>query len=119
MGPKSEKFEFGEFSVEPHVLEEIAALAATKVDGVSHLASGGITGRLTKKGGAGVTASKGDDHIDLEIHLIARYGRSLREIGRDVQASVKEAVESMTGQKVSSVNVFVDGIVFPEETDRS
>ncbi len=114
MAGKGDRFEFEEFSVESRVLEEIAGLAAAKVRGVERL-GGRITGRLSKKSGSGVVASSGDHHIDLDVHLIACYGRPLKETARDVQAAVKEAVESMTNKPVSAVNVFVDGIVFPAE----
>ncbi|RJQ54404.1 MAG: Asp23/Gls24 family envelope stress response protein [Actinobacteria bacterium] len=116
MAGKNGKFEFSEFTVEPQVLEEIAWLAASRVDGVAQMAAGGIAGRLKKKGVSGVTATSGDDHIDVEVHLVASYGRPLKELAREVQAAVKESIESMVGGQVSLVDVFVDGIVFPERT---
>lgn len=110
MAAKPDKFEFADFSVEPQVLEEIAAMAAGKVDGVSSLA-GGLAGRRKKS--AGVTASRADDHIEIEVHLVAEYGRPLKEVARKVQSAVSEAVESMVGRPVATVHVFVEGLIFP------
>ncbi len=113
MAGKTDRFDFSEFSVQPQVLEEIAAIAAGKVEGVAGL-TGGITGRLAGRGGRGVVAARVDDHIEIEVHVVAEYARPLKELGGEVQASVTEAIESMVGKARATVHVFIDGLLFPE-----
>lgn len=111
MAAKSEKFEFSGFSVEPQVVEEIAGIAAAKVDGVTAI-SGGVGTRITKRGG-GVTATCVDDSIAIDVHIVAEYGVPLKKLATNVQAVVNEAIESMIGRPATTVDVFVDGITFP------
>ncbi len=111
MATKNERFEFGEFSVEPQVLEEIAQMAAGKVEGVADIA-GGVGGRLAKRS-SGVTATRVDDSIGIEVHIVAEYGRPLKEVARRVQAAISEAIQSMIGRPAATVDVFIDGLAFP------
>ena len=51
-----------------------------------------------------------NDVILIELSVIVDYGTKIHEIAKQVQENVKIAIESMTGFKVSAVNVFVEGI---------
>jgi len=108
---KNERFQFDEFSVEPQVLEEIAGMAAGKVEGVAELA-GGIGGRLAKRT-SGVTATRTGDSIGIEVHIVAEYGRPLKEVASGVQTAIAEAIRSMIGRPAATVDVFIDGLAFP------
>lgn len=112
MAGKGNKLEFGGFTVEQQVLEEIAAIAARKVDGVTSIADG-FGARLARKG-AGVTAAKADDRIEIDVHLVAEYGRPLKELAGEVQGAVREGIGAMVGRPAVTVNVFVDGVTFPD-----
>jgi len=113
VGAKGETFEFAGFSVEPQVLEEIAAIAAAKVEGVTGLAAG-MGGRLAKRT-VGVTATSSDKAVEIHVHVVVAYGRPLKEVARQVQAGVGQALESMIGGANATVHVFVDGLTFPSE----
>lgn len=111
MGSKGGTFEFPEFSVEPQVLEEIAAIAALGVEGVTGLC-GSSAQRLGKRA-AGVSATSEGDRIEIEVHVIAEYGRPLKELAKQLQATIGDAVKSMLSRPVTAVNVYVDGLTFP------
>ncbi|MCL0028340.1 Asp23/Gls24 family envelope stress response protein [Peptococcaceae bacterium] len=51
----------------------------------------------------------------LDVCLSVQYGVKIPDIARQVQYKVKEVVEKMTGLVVASVNVYVRGLIFPEE----
>ena len=48
--------------------------------------------------------------MELECGLVVLYGHSVVEIAKNTQNAVTNAVESMTGLRVSAVDVNVTGI---------
>lgn len=105
--------------VAPGVLETIALVAAESVDGVAGVpgASSGLAGLVQKGTSArGVCVQVNEDNtLVAAVRISALYGRPLREIAGDVQRAVADALLTHTGQKVATVDVFVDGVVFPEQ----
>jgi uncharacterized alkaline shock family protein YloU len=80
------------------ILARYAADAACEVDGVRALA--GRRGvRISGKGAARV-----------ELHLVAEQGASIPELGRVVQARVREYLASMADVEPATVDVVVDAI---------
>ena len=81
--------ENGTVNINEDVITTIAAAAVKDVEGVVALAGDDLAGFLGRK---------------------KLYGHSVVEIARNVQTVIHNAVESMTGLKVSSVDVNVSGI---------
>jgi uncharacterized alkaline shock family protein YloU len=107
---------FEGLDVAPGVLETIVSLAAAEVEGVSCVEGSGLAG-LMQKAGRNKTvevALAADETFAVTVHLSVCYGRPLRAVAADVQQAVADALLSQTGHAASSVDVFVDGIVFPE-----
>jgi len=52
-----------------------------------------------------------DSELSIECNVILGYGQSVIAVAQAVQDAVTGAVESMTGVKVSVVNVNVCGII--------
>jgi uncharacterized alkaline shock family protein YloU len=78
---------------------ETAAAAALAVDGVISLHAGAVGEIATYGGGArvhGVRVSRGDEPT-VTIHVRMAYGRPLPDIGADIAASVRSAVEDALG----------------------
>src|SRR5574340_200733 len=113
----SEEIALDGIGVAPGVLETIALVAAEGGDGVSRVpgASGGLAGLVQKGSSRGVTVEVDADTLRASIRICANYGRPLREIAGDVQRAVADALLTHTGQTVATVDVFVDGVVFPEQ----
>ncbi len=103
--------------VAPGVLETIATVAAQGVDGVAGIpgAAGSLAGLVAKPSARGVCvdAAEGEE-MKAAVRIVAAYGRPLREIATDVQRAVIDALRTHTGQPVASVDVYIDGISFPE-----
>ena len=107
----------GTVKISEDVVSSIAALAASETEGVGGLASGltaEIAGLLNRKNqGRGVRVQLGaQDTVGIELGILVKFGRSVVEVAAAVQNAVKDSIESMTGLKVSAVNVIVSGVAF-------
>ena len=109
-----EETKIGTISIADDVVASIAGIAALEVKGVSKL-NGNITkdlaGKLGKKNLAnGVKVDIANGIVAVDISVEMEYGNSIRKVSEEIQLKVKQAVENMTGLKVSVVNVTVAGI---------
>lgn len=111
----SEELKLNGLGVDPEVLSTIVTVAAEKVDGVACVDKGGLAGlRRKRTSSKGVLVSRSEDGegLDASIHVTLRHGRPLRSAAGEIQRVVAEALESMTGQRVACVDVYIDGMVF-------
>ncbi len=107
----------GSIRIADEVVEVIAGLAASEVEGVVGM-SGGLVGDLAhmlgrnKNLSKGVKVEVGEHEVAVDLYIVVEYGVSIPEVAFSVQESVKEAIESMTGLKVVEANVHVQGVNF-------
>ena len=111
----------GTVKIADELLPIIAAFAATEVDGVSSM-SGNLTHDIVRKMGfrtlgQGVRTNVEDNRVQFELSLNIDYGRSIAEVGKEVQERVKNAVETMTGMEVGSVKVRIADVDLTEQQD--
>lgn len=114
----SEEITLDGIGVAPGVLETIAQVAAEGVEGVASIPGAAGLAGVVKKGSAsrGVIVEVGEDGaLTASVRIAANYGRPLREIATDVQRAVTDALLTHTGQAVTTVDVYVDGVVFPQQ----
>jgi uncharacterized alkaline shock family protein YloU len=110
--------------VSEEVVSMIAARATLLVPGVSKL-NEALTDNLTKKIlgkekiARGIGLSKEADGIGIDIYLSVEYGTKIPDLAWEVQSSVKEAVESVTGLSVKKVNIHVQGVTLPRQVTES
>ena len=108
----------GAIRIADEVVSIIAGMAATEVDGIAGMSGGlvgGIAEILGKKSLAkGVKVEVGETEAAVDLYIIVQYGARIPDVALSVQENVKKAVESMTGLKVVEVNVYVQGVGFPE-----
>lgn len=110
----------GTIKISDEVVKIIAGLAATEVAGISAM-SGGLAGGIVEKLAGknmskGVKAEVGEKEATIELHVIVEYGYQIQLVANEIQAKVRSAVENMTGLKVLSVNVNVQGVSFGPDT---
>ncbi len=99
------------------VLYGIAQLATEGVAGLSTTSPPARMGELlTGRRAKGVIISREGDALTIDLHVRVRYGLAIPKVAAEVQRSVREAVASMTGMTVLSVNVTVDAVDLPDET---
>lgn len=109
---KEEKI--GNISIADDVVASIAGIAALEVKGVSKLTgniSKELIGKLGKKnlaGGVKIDIKEGIVTAYISVEIL--YGNNIKTVSEEIQGKVKQAIESMTGLTVESVNVVVSGI---------
>lgn len=108
----------GNITISEDVVATIAGLAAADVEGVAGLTSrlaSDIKGIVNKKTiGKGVQVVINEASVVLDIFLNIKFGYKFIEVAEKVQKTVENAVESMTGLKVETVNVDIVGIIIPK-----
>lgn len=96
------------------VVAIIAGKAASEVSGVFGMAggfAGGITEVFGKKNfSKGIKVDVQEQSVKIDVNIIVEYGARIPDIAFEIQNRVKKAVETMTGLKVSGVNIHVQGI---------
>ena len=104
----------GAVQIANDVVEMIAALAATEVEGVSAMA-GNITHEIMSKVGVkhlskGVKADIYNKTVTVDVAIVVVFGYNIPAVSQKVQAKVKTAIENMTGLEVTDVNIRIAGV---------
>ncbi len=96
------------------VLYGIAWLALDQVEGVRPIAQPTRVGEfLTGRRAKGIQIERVGDEVDVALTVAMMYGAEIPKVAKRAQKSVREAVASMTGLHVRSVDVFVEGVDVP------
>ena len=112
----SEEITLDGIGVAPGVLETIATVATQSVEGVAGIPGSGLVGLVQKGASRGVVVELDEDgSLKVAVRIQVAYGRPMHEIAGAVQRSVTDALLTHTGQAIAAVDVFVDGVVFPEQ----
>lgn len=114
-----DNLQYGQVKISDDVVATIAGLAAGEVEGIWSM-SGGITGNLTdlfgkKNLSKGVKVEVGEEEAAIDLYLVVDYGVKIPDVAWQVQESVKNAIETMTGLKVVEVNIHVQGVNIPKK----
>jgi uncharacterized alkaline shock family protein YloU len=109
----------GKTTIAPEVLQSIARLTALNVPGVSRLfTSGSSVNRFFQRGASqGVELSVQDDAVYADLHLILKNDVNIRDVSRNIQIEVARAISEMVGMVVGRVNIHIEDIDYPNETE--
>jgi uncharacterized alkaline shock family protein YloU len=104
------------------VIAVIAGVAVSEISGVAGMAgnfAGGITEALSgrKNLAKGIKVESTDKTAKIDVNIIVEYGTRIPEVAFEIQSSVKKAVETMTGLKVTAVNISVQGVTSINEKE--
>ncbi|EGT3900754.1 Asp23/Gls24 family envelope stress response protein [Clostridioides difficile] len=102
---------FGQVKISNDVIATIAGLAALEVEGIETTAT--LTDKLLKNNGVKIQIEEED--VNLDVMVTIKYGMSIPDTAFKVQENVKNTVETMTGLKVSQVNIHIQGINFKKD----
>jgi uncharacterized alkaline shock family protein YloU len=103
-----------ELDISQDALYGIAQLALDTVDGVKPMASLRIGEILSGRRARGIRVERSGDSVAIDLHVRVLYGLEIPWVAREAQRAVREAVTSMTGLKVRSVDVTVEAVDVPE-----
>ncbi|MTH52354.1 Asp23/Gls24 family envelope stress response protein [Bacillus mangrovi] len=106
----------GKVEIAPEVIEVIAGIAASEVDGVGNMRgnfASGVAERLGKKNhGKGVKVDLSEDGISIDIYCTMAFGVSIPSVAQSIQDNIRQALLTMTALDITEINVHVVGILF-------
>ncbi|AMM93809.1 Asp23/Gls24 family envelope stress response protein [Peribacillus simplex] len=106
----------GKVEIAPEVIEVIAGIAASEVEGVAHMRGNFATGVVEKLGkknhGKGVKVDLSGESIKVELYCVMKFGVSIPKVAQEVQDNIREALLNMTAIDAGEVNIHVVGIAF-------
>jgi uncharacterized alkaline shock family protein YloU len=115
----NEDSSLGKVEIAPEVIEVIASLAASEVQGVSELRGNFVSGVAERFGRKvhrkGVKVDLHEDGIDIDIYVVLEYGISIPEVGQHIQDNIRQQMLTMTALEPLSINVNIVGIQFKQE----
>lgn len=114
-----ERTGLGSIRIADDVVKVIAGLAAMDIKGVAGMSggfAGGIAELLGRKNiSRGIKVEVGEKEAAIDLSVIIDYGIRIPDVAAQIQESVKNAVERMTGLTVVEANVNVQGVAFASE----
>lgn len=106
----------GKIEIAPEVIEVIAGIAASEVDGVAGMRGNFATGvveRLGKKNhGKGVKVELTETGIKIDVYCLMRFGISIPSVAGKIQENIRQALLNMTALETEEVNIHVVGVQF-------
>ena len=116
MDVKDFKSSEGACIVSEEVIAQIACTAAVEVPGVAGMASrlNDIRGLVTTPGNKSVGVVSNENVTIIDVYVNLEAGVRIPEVASRLQRQIKSAVQSMTGNPVTKVNVHIEGIVFED-----
>ncbi|UTR09471.1 Asp23/Gls24 family envelope stress response protein [Evansella sp. LMS18] len=117
-----DKEELGKVEISPEVIEVIAGLAATEVEGVATMRgnfAAGVAERLGRKSthGKGVKVDLGEEGIIVDAFIVTNYGVSIPDVCRKIQENIYQTLQNMTAIQLKEVNVHVVGVQFEQKNE--
>ncbi|MDR2197522.1 MAG: Asp23/Gls24 family envelope stress response protein [Coriobacteriales bacterium] len=115
-----ERFSLKGLTIAPGVVEAIVSSAVAQVEGVATIGaqrlSGGIRSAFNRRlptQGVLITADEeGGITVAVRTHIF--YGYRIPEVAEQIRKAVAETLKGQVGITVEAVDIFVDGIQFPE-----
>ena len=110
------KAENGSINISEDVISTMVRTAITEIDGVAGISNtaGAELAELIgiKTVSKGIKVQIVDDTIKVDAVILVRYGCNIVNVAKEVQNSVTEAVQAITGIDNAEVNVHVSGVAF-------
>jgi uncharacterized alkaline shock family protein YloU len=109
----------GKTTIAPDVLLTIARLTTLDVAGVSRMSQmpSGVNLLFNPKYGEGVRIDIKNDIVSTDLYVILKNEVNIRDVSRTIQQNVARAISEMVGMQVGHVNVHIEDIDYPTETE--
>ena len=112
--------DLGNIEVAPEVLEIIASIAATDIEGVASMRgnfASGVVERLGKKvHGKGIKTDLSEEGLAIDVYCVINYGVSIPKTALKIQEQVRQTLENMTSLQTQEVNVHITGVNFEPQS---
>lgn len=109
----------GKVEIAPEVIEVIASIASSEVDGVASMRgnfASGVVERLGKKNhGKGVRVELTEEGIIVDVYVVMKFGVSIPTVAKNIQDNIRQTLVTMTALEVDEVNIHVVGVQFENQ----
>lgn len=106
----------GKVEIAPEVIEVIAGIAASEVEGVAEMRGNFATGVVERFGkinhGKGVKVDLADDGITIDVYCVVQFGISIPKVATSVQENIRQTLLNMTSLTINEINIHIVGIQF-------
>jgi len=112
-----EQEEVGKIKISLDVVSTIAGIAAAETKGVAGMYTSfadGLAGKFgaKKNQNKGVKVEMNNGVINVDLYIVVSYGVRIPELAWEIQETVKNNIETMTGLSVEKVNIHIEGVSF-------
>ncbi|RWR15283.1 Asp23/Gls24 family envelope stress response protein [Siminovitchia fortis] len=115
--------DYGKIEIAPEVIEVIAGIAASEVEGVAQMRgnfASGVVERLGKKNhGKGIRVELSEEGIIVDVFCLMNFGVSIPAVAQKVQDNIRQALLNMTALEVEEVNIHIVGVTFDQGKQES
>lgn len=114
----SSQDDLGKVEIAPEVIEVIAGIAASEVEGVVSMRGNFATGVVEKLGkknhGKGVKVDLSDDTISVDVYVVMKFGVSIPDVAQKMQENIRQSLLNMTALEIDDINIHVVGVQFEQ-----
>ena len=111
----------GSIEIAPEVIEVIAGIAASEVEGVASMrgdfASGVVEMFGRKSHSKGVKVDLSNEQVKVDVYCVLNFGVSIPKVAKQMQENVHQALLNMTGLETDEINIHVVNIQFESEKE--
>ncbi|MDY2778108.1 MAG: Asp23/Gls24 family envelope stress response protein [Collinsella sp.] len=118
----TEEIKIAGIGIAPEVLSAIVSRAVEQVEGVAAVGIKDIASNLVSMFSArsvvpspSIEASVVDDQLAITVHVTVFFGYPFKKLAEGIREAVARAIDAQVGVGVASVDVCIDGLVFPKE----
>jgi uncharacterized alkaline shock family protein YloU len=113
----------GRVEVAPHAIATIAGEAVLRCYGVVGVANKSLIDGLAEllqpdRWVRGVEVQVRDAQVVVDLYVIVQYGTRISEVAHGVMNSVRYALEQALGMPIGAVNVHVQGLRVPNDSQQ-
>lgn len=113
----------GKVEIAPEVIEVIASIAASEVEGVAQMRSNFATGVVEKFGkkmhNKGIKVDLSEEGIKVEVYCVMNFGVSIPQVAQQIQDNIRQTLINMTGLVTKEVNIHIVGVQFESAKQES
>ncbi|QKS70962.1 Asp23/Gls24 family envelope stress response protein [Paenalkalicoccus suaedae] len=117
-----DKEQLGNVEISPEVIEVIAGIAASEIDGVAALRgnfAAGVAERLSRKSAhsKGVKVELTEKGVKIDVYVVTQFGFSIPDVGKKVQENIVQTLSTMTAIDVVGTDVHITGVQFEQKQE--
>lgn len=108
--------DLGKVEIAPEVIEVIAGIAASEIEGVVTMRgnfAAGVVEKLGRKNhGKGVKVELGEEGIVIDVYAVMKFGVSIPDVAQKMQDNIRQSLLNMTALEVDEINIHIVGVQF-------